>query len=938
MGLFAKTIFFFYLGAQLSLAQDASSYQLKEEAENYLSDGKLGEAIDLLNKYISADPGKADGYYLRGEAFEKRGNYESAIRDYQSASKLEPGNRNYSVNLTRAREVWNKLLVNRIEGYKREIVVNPSNPKNYLEIGKSYKNFEDWESAEFWYDEYLKREEASPDEILRYTEVLTKLKKFRKGEPILKKYTSMYPGDHRIWSRYGYFNLWLGNKNKAIDAFEEALRIRPYFKEAMEGLDQAKGKGYNYTYTSAPRGTPQYAIDKYYRELKSSPGNNAVRLLLVKELMKHNRYEEAYQQLEILKKNQVSTAETDSLRTEADQQRKKAHYIKIDELRAQYDKGKVNNDLLLQLARRYSYVEEYDSSSFFYQEYLKLNPGDLAVRFEYAKVLAWNEDYEVSRKEVSLLLNLDPGNPEYRLLYATLSVWMLQDLETAEEYLNSILEKDPNNFEALISSVWLNIQKKDFTVAEDFLQRAKDIDPLNERIVKLESDLDFHKLRAEEERIFQILEAGRELAAQNKCIEALKFYEEYLSQVDPNRMVRKEYADVLACAGYYDRALKIYDDLLAAEYNFETDLQRAKVYYWSGDSLKAMQEFKRLYASNPENFDVRMYLGDTYTQMKMYPEAEAIYDQMLSSGLDSTQKQLIVLRKGWLPVGGAGLLNFPIMVAPSSVYYEDNFDFSYNQQLLRVDLNVTPWMSVSPEASFGFLSSDLVRNSFTGFRGYLLFRITEQLLLGGGGGVTMFKDLEESPYGEGFIKYEKPEIYSASFTYNHVDAAFVLYSPSLVDRRLSSDLFRLAGFYRFTSGIKLSGYANRIYVSDDNSGLLLEAEAGMYFTRKFYAGYEFFNESFNNVSVYYYSPEHYTTHSLTAEYDFIKEKVNRLTLGGKLGLISNSNFILREIYVGGMYNIISNLTGQARISYGTTLQNDLGYSSFAAQLAFYWLL
>jgi hypothetical protein len=248
-------------------------------------------------------------------------------------------------------------------------------------------------------------------------------------------------------------------------------------------------------------------------------------------------------------------------------------------------------------------------------------------------------------------------------------------------------------------------------------------------------------------------------------------------------------------------------------------------------------------------------------------------------------------------------------------------------------------MTLSVDGSFGFLSSETLRNSFKGFRGMVLFRFfQDRFLFGGGAGTTMFNDLEETISGEAFVRYEKPETYSASFTFNHSDAAFILYSPELVDVRWTTNLYRLAGYYRFPSGIRLSGYGTRIDVSDDNTGYFLELEAGMHFNRRFYAAYEFYAISWEQTSARYFSPSDYSTHSLTAEYDFVKEKINRLTLGGKLGLISNSDYILREVFVAGMYNIVSSLTAQARVSYGSTLQYDLGYSSFALQLAFYWML
>ena len=182
-----------YLTILIPVFAQPTSEALRLEAIENISNGKYGEAIELLNRYISANPQKSEGFYLRGTCFEKRGEYEKAFYDYRSALKLDPDNSVYKTNLFRTTEEFHKLLYNTIVGYKREIAIDPSKAKNYLEVGKSYKKLGDWKTAEVWYDDYRRREEASADEILRYTEILAKNKHISKGEPILKRYTQKYP-------------------------------------------------------------------------------------------------------------------------------------------------------------------------------------------------------------------------------------------------------------------------------------------------------------------------------------------------------------------------------------------------------------------------------------------------------------------------------------------------------------------------------------------------------------------------------------------------------------------------------------------------------------------------------------------------------------------------------------------------------------------------
>ncbi|MGQ9644536.1 MAG: tetratricopeptide repeat protein, partial [Ignavibacterium sp.] len=189
----------------LIIFSQTNQQKLLDDSKLLISSGRYGEAIELLNRFVASNPQSAEGFNLRGNCHEKRGNYEQAVYDYRTAIRISPNDKIISENLKRAENDWYRLLYNQIEGYKREIAINPSVAKNYLEIGKCYKNLGEWSEAEIWYDLYLEKEEASADEMLRYTEILAKNNHIQKGEPYLKNFVEKYPDDHRLWSRYGYF-------------------------------------------------------------------------------------------------------------------------------------------------------------------------------------------------------------------------------------------------------------------------------------------------------------------------------------------------------------------------------------------------------------------------------------------------------------------------------------------------------------------------------------------------------------------------------------------------------------------------------------------------------------------------------------------------------------------------------------------------------------
>ena len=376
---------------------------IKNEAKKQMLVGRFGDAIDLLNRYVSACPQEADGYNLRGLCYEKRGQYEMAVYDFRSARKIQPDNSEIIRNLTETTAAWDKLLYNKIEGHKREIALNPKKPINYLEIGKSYKNLGDWPIAEEWYDKYLSMDEASPDEIIRYTETLAKNNHIQKGEPILKRYTDKYPTDQRLWSRYGYFELWLGKKKNAIDAFEKALALKPYFKEALNGLDLAKGNGYIYTvndtsyrYGHTLRGTKthEYTIDKYFRMLKKNPADNDLRFKLIDELLKHKRFEEAREQLLIMQPDEkISNTERFKNKLEyVSDLRDSIFKENIKTYTTEFEKNNKNRNVAAKLSDSYAHLYDFDSAIDILEKYLAIvkENEDLDLRFMLAKYSGWS--------------------------------------------------------------------------------------------------------------------------------------------------------------------------------------------------------------------------------------------------------------------------------------------------------------------------------------------------------------------------------------------------------------------------------------------------------------------------------------------------------------------------------------------------------------------
>lgn len=942
-------------------AQQPNVRQLKAEAVKQMQVGRYGEAIELLHRYVAAFPHEAEGFNLRGLCFEKRGQYELGVYDFRLARSLDPNNAEIQKNLDRLIKLWYAELNKKIDGHRREIAINPNIAVNYLEIGKCYKHMGEWLIAEEWYDKYYARDpNASADEIIRYTEIMARNGHIAKGEPILKLYVERYPDDHRLWSRYGYFTLWLGKIKIAIEAFETALRLRPFFKEAMDGLDQAKGKGYIFTYydTTARKGPPappEYAIDKYYRTLRNNPADDDTRFLLVDELWKVNRMEEAFQQLEILAKNHSETPRFEQKWDAMIAYRDSFYTANTERYQQRLASNPSDREAVLKIGEFYAYQQLFDEAIDVYEEYMNLVPAaknDDELMFRYAQLTAWNRQFFKAMDPLDDLLVKHPNNLEYQLFRAQLAVWTGQDLDIAETYLDNVLRNKPDNIDAIIAMGSLQILKFDLYNAKNYLDRAKLIDPENDAVLQFETSLTFMEMRAEEQRIYGIVEEGRQLFWMGDCYSSLSKYEEFMSLVEATPTVMKEYADVNACAGNYQTALSIYNDILFNEYDYEVDMQRASVYYQMGDSITALNEFKRISSDNPEEFLPTLYLGDTYGRMRQYSDARKVYQNMLKSRTDSSEIQIINQRIGWLPPTGFGTMfvGFPsyFALAPTASFYADNLKFRATSYGLRAEMGLFSFLSAGASFTRTHLNSEVFNRTFSALRWHLYFRFSELVTASVGYGSSVTLGEADRTVYDISLRAEERNHFSVYAVYERIDARLLLNSPFLINRIIFADVHRLGGYYQFPNTLRISLNYNHTAISDGNKGNDLLLRIGREWFENFRLGYEYFHSTYARSDVAgtpiafrqypYYTPQKLNTHSLWAEWDFLKEENVTMTLGGKLGYLPAGDFIIREAFVGGTYTILPGLALTGRLAVGSTYRFDQSYDAVSGIISLYWTL
>ncbi|MDY0082437.1 MAG: tetratricopeptide repeat protein [Ignavibacteriaceae bacterium] len=935
-----------FLISPFILSQSQYPEKFKSEALQLMDYGRYGEAIDQLNKYVSALPTSAEGFNLRGVCYEKRGNYEYAVYDFRTAQKLKPDDKEINSNLNRAISAWYKILYNKIEGHKREIAINPNSAKNYLEIGKCFKHLGNWSEAEVWYDLYLEKETAYADEIIRYSEILAKNNQLVKGEKVLKIYTEKYPDDHRLLSRYGYFLLWLGKNKIAVDVFTKSLEIRPFFKEALDGFDMAKGKGYiysindttvRYNYGIAPD-PKEYIIDKYYRLLKSNSKDDETRYKLIEELIKANRFEEAKDQLRYL------TANTNYLQKYVELSQRilllsNSYYSdKVNYYEDILSKNPDNKTALLELAKYFSYKQEYDNSIKLYNRYLNINPADKEVKFNLAQTLMWQNNLCEALDVAESLVQQESNNIKYLLFAAKLNYWLDSDPVKIKYFYETALKVEPDNYEAMIGLANVYLTTSDFNNMDKIINDISGIDSSSTEYKKILQDYHTAQKNIKEKELNSKLEKARSLAAAKDYNLAIKLFNDYLSSADSNSNVKMELADIYTLNNQKDKAVTIYKDFLTNKPDYEINKKLAKLYLWSGDSSLALKEFIDLHSRKPEDIETKMLLGDAYLQNHQIESARIIYEDLLK---ESPNSHIIKTRLGWIDSPGKfSLTQFPtyIQLIPRASYFNDNTNFSYSNFGLGFDLGVTGFLSLGFSGAAGKLSSKELNVRFNQFKGTAYFKVSRFISGAASIGQNRFIDDKNSNLYELTLSANKKDVFNFTAFANYSDAVFVLYSPFLVNNRISVNHIGLMGSYKFKNKLLVSGKFQYFNLSDKNNGNQLQLRLGKEFESDLSAGYEYFYFDFKNSVSLYWSPKNFESHSLWADWNLYKDEEVSFTVGGKGGLIPENNYLLSEFYTEFDYLIIKSLMFRARFITGSSFRSGTGYRSNSISGSIIWSL
>lgn len=173
-----------------SLAPESTRFS--DQGSKLLKEGKYEEAIDRFTKAISEDSSNPVYYYYRGASFERNGNMEKALEDYQKSIELKP---EFILPISRTARIHAKQkdFEKAIEFYKKAIELGDQDATTYYNYGACLRNLGNSGEAKNIFEQLIVLDENYSDAYYQLGIIYIGLGEGEKAKEFLQKFIDMDP-------------------------------------------------------------------------------------------------------------------------------------------------------------------------------------------------------------------------------------------------------------------------------------------------------------------------------------------------------------------------------------------------------------------------------------------------------------------------------------------------------------------------------------------------------------------------------------------------------------------------------------------------------------------------------------------------------------------------------------------------------------------------
>jgi len=383
----------------------ASRAQQMELARLYIQGGRYYEATKIADQMLAEDPNDA-------AAKEVRDNAARSLRDVQDKKVAEAEARAKSGSDADRMALANTYFDAGSYGAAADIYAKMPPAMMDRDARLRYARSLAWSNqldpAERVYAQLLK-EQPDPSLQLEYGRTLSWM---GASHAAIDRLADVYNNTHSEDAAVALANAkaWSGDREGAIRLLNDFTQTNPNAMQAKQLAAQLSA-------------SPELRLERVNKAIALQPYNLALQVEKARLQYDAGQYAASLKTIQFVRDHSSKNIEGLDDLERAAKEKRSAELAQLEERRKALDaqssmaSSSQNPDEILNLAKAYTGVEDYDTAIRLYDRYLRLRPNDTDARIQYARVLSWDRRWAASERQYEMLLNQYPDRADLRFEY-----------------------------------------------------------------------------------------------------------------------------------------------------------------------------------------------------------------------------------------------------------------------------------------------------------------------------------------------------------------------------------------------------------------------------------------------------------------------------------------------------------------------------------------
>lgn len=280
------------------------------------------------------------------------------------------------------------------------------------------------------------------DARLRYARALAWSSQLDPSERVYAQLLKEQP-DPAVQLEYGRLLSWMGASHASIDRLADVYNST-HSEDSVVALANAKAwsgdregairllNDFVQTNPNSPQAqalaaqlssSPELRLERVNKAIALQPYNLALQVEKAHLEYDAGRYAASLKTIQFVREHTSQKIEgLDDLERMA-REKRRAELAQLEERRKALDaqssmaSASQNPDEILNLAKAYTALEDYNNAIKLYDRYLRLRPNDTDARIQYARVLSWDRRWNASEQQYEMLLKDHPERADLRFEY-----------------------------------------------------------------------------------------------------------------------------------------------------------------------------------------------------------------------------------------------------------------------------------------------------------------------------------------------------------------------------------------------------------------------------------------------------------------------------------------------------------------------------------------